>query len=81
MAKTDWKLTDTVKPADLNSMGQEINDLKTKSNMILSTTPPTAPYLNTYWLEDLGSTENLSAGLLIGNASTSPGSKVWFEEI
>ncbi|GAA0389409.1 phage tail protein [Paenibacillus motobuensis] len=28
MAKTDWRLTDVVKPEDMNNLGQEINDLR-----------------------------------------------------
>lgn len=32
MAKTDWRLTDVVRPEDMNNIGQEINDLRTDLN-------------------------------------------------
>lgn len=31
MAKTDWTIKDTVKPADMNEIGREINELRTAS--------------------------------------------------
>ena len=39
MAKTNWKLTDTVKPEDMNSLGQEINDLQQNTKLASLTKP------------------------------------------
>ncbi|GGG13581.1 phage tail protein [Paenibacillus aceti] len=39
MAKTNWKYTDTVKPEDMNSLGQEINDLQQNTKLASLTKP------------------------------------------
>ncbi|GGG13585.1 phage tail protein [Paenibacillus aceti] len=39
MAKTNWKLTDTVKPEDMNSLGQEINNLQQNTKPASLTKP------------------------------------------
>lgn len=49
--------------------------------IVVSETAPEDPNTNTYWYEDLGQAENLSAGLLIGNGSMTTGGDIWFEEV
>ena len=80
MAKTDWSMNDTVMPADLNQIGQEINQ---SAKLFLSATPPANPTIHTWWYEDLGETPDLGGGggLLVGNASMNDDDDVWFSEL
>ncbi|MFD1179195.1 hypothetical protein ACFQ3W_23280 [Paenibacillus puldeungensis] len=47
MAKTDWTLTDTVKPTDLNGIGQEINQNKETVDTHLLDNSKQVPHLGT----------------------------------
>ncbi|WP_018752163.1 pyocin knob domain-containing protein [Paenibacillus sanguinis] len=60
MAKTDWKMSDTVKPDDMNSIGQEINDLRSEVDNI--EIPPAS--LTTPGIVQLSSSANSSSETL-----------------
>ncbi|WP_018750211.1 pyocin knob domain-containing protein [Paenibacillus sanguinis] len=60
MAKTDWKMSDTVKPADMNDIGQEINDLRSEVDNI--EIPPAS--LTTPGIVQLSSSANSSSETL-----------------
>lgn len=83
MAKTNWQMDETVMPADLNQIGQEINQLQDKPDIHLSSNPPAAPTTRTFWYHDMGESPSLGGGggLLIGNAALDGTDKVWFEAL
>ncbi|NWL87046.1 hypothetical protein DMN77_05465 [Paenibacillus sp. 79R4] len=64
MAKTNWRLTDVVKPEDMNNLGQEVNDLRSDlGNIDVPTATLTQPGIvqlsnsTTGTREDVASTE------------------------
>lgn len=65
--------------SDLQEIVEELDEKSVR--IYLSESPPEEPNINTFWYQDFGQASNLGSELLIGNASTDQGEKVWFDEI